>query len=52
MFRKSIEKIGTGFFNELSILNYKGSQEDWSKIMIDDTAYPSPSVTINYNYNI
>lgn len=49
---KSIEKIGTGFFNELSILNYKGSQEDWSKIMIDDTAYPSPSVTINYNYNI
>lgn len=48
----SIEKIGIGFFNEISTLNYKGSQDDWSKIMIDDPIYPSNRVIINYNYNI
>lgn len=48
----SIEKIGIGFFNEISTLNYKGSQDDWSRIMIDDPIYPSNRVIINYNYNI
>lgn len=48
----SIEKIGIGFFNEISTLNYKGSQDDWARIMIDDPIYPSNRVIINYNYNI